>query len=293
MIELLYPSSLRRYIKFRQFDKIDSFTYIAYGQKQMQPRRSFKTKKAEPMAEPIAEPIPESIVVPVAPVKKRVLKTKKPDEPVMAQPMAQPMAEPIPEPIVVPVAQVKKRTMKTKKPDEPVMAEPMAQPIAEPVKKRTMKTKKPEPLLQQSLPIITEPITLAKQAFLNLIDYYKEKDLPVPAEDIKWYEEELLREKKEDDEFWERCAVTKACMEGVLRGDDEWTIQLAENAARQKVKALPIQESDLGPMPEYGSNEFWAWCNKKKKLKEQKDAAIIAAGGTVKQTKPKVKKSQK
>jgi hypothetical protein len=82
-------------------------------------------------------------------------------------------------------------------------------------------------------------------------------------------------------------------MDGVLRGDNEWTIQLAENAARQKVKALPIQESDLGPMPEYGTKEFWAWCSKRKKLKEQKDAAIIAAGGTVKQAKPKPKKSQK
>jgi hypothetical protein len=201
---------------------------------------------------------------------RRVFKTKTPDEPLAP--------EPVP---------IKRRVIKTKKPDEPTLAEPIAQPIA--VKKRIIKTKKTE----QLLPIITEPITLAKQAFLNIIDYYKVKNLPVPAEDIKWYEEELLREKKEDDEFWERCAVTKACMEGVLRGDNEWTIQLAENAARQKVKALPIQESDLGPMPEYGSKEFWAWCSKRKKLKEQKDAAIIAAGGTVKQAKPKVKKSQK
>jgi hypothetical protein len=72
-----------------------------------------------------------------------------------------------------------------------------------------------------------------------------------------------------------------------LRGDDEWTIQLAENVARQKVKLLPIQESDIGPMPEYGTKEFWAWCSKRKKLKEQKDAAIIAAGGKIKEKKSK------
>jgi len=234
----------------------------------MQPKRILKTKKPEPMAlpEPIVAP-----VVPVAPVKKRVIKTKA-AEPVMALPMA------LPEPIVAPVVPLA--------PLVPVV------PLV-PVKKRILKTKKPDQLLQQSLPIIKEPMTLAMEMFSNIIEYYKEKNLPVPADDIKWYEEELLREKKELDEFWERCAVTKACMEGVLRGDDEWTIQLAENAARQKVKALPIQESDIGPMPEHNTKEFWIWCSKRKKLKEQKDAAIIAAGGTVKQAKPKVKKSQK
>jgi hypothetical protein len=42
-------------------------------------------------------------------------------------------------------------------------------------------------------------------------------------------------------------------------------------------------------MPDYGTKEFWAWCHKRKKLKEQKDAAIIAAGGVVKEKKVKVK----
>jgi hypothetical protein len=207
--------------------------------------------------------------------KKRIIKLAKP----LVKPLVEPVAEPVAEPLAKPIA-------------EPV-AEPIAEPVAEPVAKPKRKIILAKVQKPQVLPLITEPITLAKQAFLNIIEYYKEKNLPVPAEDIKWYEEELLREKKEDDEFWERCAVTKACMEGVLRGDDEWAIQLAENTARQKVKALPIQESDLGPMPEYGTKEFWAWCSKRKKLKEQKDAAIIAAGGTVKQAKPKVKKSQK
>ena len=74
-------------------------------------------------------------------------------------------------------------------------------------------------------------------------------------------------------------------MECVFRGDDEWTTELALNAARQKVKALPIKEGDIGPMPEYGTKDFWAWCHKRKKLKEQKESAIIAAGGKVKEKK--------
>jgi hypothetical protein len=154
--------------------------------------------------------------------------------------------------------------------------------IIEPEKpKRVLKSKK---LL---VPTVTGNYTLATEAFEYIKAYYKERGQAVPDEDIIWYREELVREKKDFDEFWERCAVTKACMEGTLRGDDEWTIQLAENAARQKVKALPIQESDIGPMPEYGTKEFWAWCSKRKKLKEQKDAAIIAAGGKVKEKKSK------
>jgi streptomycin 6-kinase len=91
--------------------------------------------------------------------------------------------------------------------------------------------------------------------------------------------------------FWERCAETKVNMECVMRGDDDWTTTLAINAVRQKVKALPVQASDIGPMPDYGTKDFWAWCHKRKKLKEQKEAAIVAAGGVVKEKKPKVSKA--
>jgi hypothetical protein len=79
-------------------------------------------------------------------------------------------------------------------------------------------------------------------------------------------------------------------MDCVLRGDDEWTTALAINAARQKVKALPVREEDIGPMPDYGTKDFWAWCHKRKKLKEQKNAAIIAAGGKIKEKKTRVTK---
>jgi hypothetical protein len=124
-------------------------------------------------------------------------------------------------------------------------------------------------------------VTKAMEAFEAIREYYKLRNMVIPQDDIKWFHEELVKEKKEFDEFWQKCLVTKVVMEGILRGDDEWTIQLAENAAKQKVKAMPVQESDIGPMPEYGTKDFWAWCHKRKKLKEQKEAAIIAAGGTI------------
>ena len=114
----------------------------------------------------------------------------------------------------------------------------------------------------------------------------------MPQSDIKWYHDELAQEKKEYDEFWARCAVTKACIEGTLRGDDDWTITLAMNAAKQAEKKLPILESEIGEMPPHGTGEFWAWCRKRKLLKEQKEAAIIAAGGTLPLAKKKKPKAQ-
>jgi len=158
--------------------------------------------------------------------------------------------------------------------------------IAEPVKKKTILK------LNKKVPPPPAPgvyVTKAMEAFEAIREYYTIRGKQIPDSDIKWYEQELIQEKKEFDEFWERCAETKANMECVFRGDDEWTTELAINAARQKVKALPIQEGDIGPMPDYGTKDFWAWCHKRKKLKEQKEAAIIAAGGKVKEKKPKAK----
>jgi hypothetical protein len=106
--------------------------------------------------------------------------------------------------------------------------------------------------------------------------------LPIQQSDIAWYHTELKREQAEMDAFWERCAITKAGFDSFARGDDEWAAALALNAAKQKVKTMPIQESDIGPMPPMKSKEFWAWCALRKKLRLQKDAAIIAAGGVVK-----------
>jgi len=139
-------------------------------------------------------------------------------------------------------------------------------------------------------------VTKAMEAFEAIREYYTQRGQTIPQSDIKWFKEELAQEKKEYDEFWARHAVTKACIDGTLRGDDDWTITLAMNAAKQQEKKLPILESDIGPMPAYGTGEFWAWCHKRKQLKLQKEAAIIAAGGTVppaKSKKPRAKKAEK
>ena len=120
-------------------------------------------------------------------------------------------------------------------------------------------------------------LTKTMEAFEAMREYYESRDWPIPQADIKWYHEELEKERKDNEEFWAYCAVTKATMEGVLRGDTDWVIQVAANAAMQKVKTLPIKQEDIGPMPEYGTKDFWAWCNKRKKLKEQKEASKVTS----------------
>ena len=146
--------------------------------------------------------------------------------------------------------------------------------------------------LKKSLPIPPPPpygitLTATQEAFEILRQYYAELDHPIPQEDLKWYNAELIAEAKEFDDFWERCCVTKAIMESVMRGDDEIAMIKVEMAAKAIQKTQPIRAEDIGPMPSYGTPDFWAWCSKRKKLRLQKDAAIIAAGGTVKPTKPK------
>jgi len=173
-----------------------------------------------------------------------------------------------------------KRVIKLKKvtPDEPV--------------------KQPRIIKISSLPVPPIPgpsdhVTKAMEAFESIREYYTRRGLRIPQSDIKWFYEEQKREKAEYDEFWTRCAATKAFIDGTLSGQDDWTISLAMKAAREAEKKMPILETDIGPMPDYGTQAFWAWCHKRKKLKEQKEAAIIAAGGTIplpkaaKQKKPK------
>jgi len=224
---------------------------------------------------------------------KTILKVKKQVPPV-ATPVPVPVAMPVATPM--PVQEKKKTVLKVKKPTvatpvappEPVApSEPVAAPEPVQAKKTILKVKKKLPIPPPPAPGVY--VTKAMEAFEAIREYYATRGQQIPEADIKWYQEELVQEKKEMDAFWERCAETKVNMECVFRGDDEWTTQLAVNAARQKVKALPIQESDIGPMPEYGTRDFWTWCHKRKKLKEQKDAAIVAAGGVVKVKKPKVK----
>lgn len=190
---------------------------------------------------------------------------------------------------------VKKRTIIRLR--KPFIPEPIVKPleivVAEPIKPR----KRIIIRLKNKLAVPPPPapgvyVTKAMEAFEAIREYCVLKNRPISDQHIQWYHDELLREKKEIDEFWERCAETKVNMECIMRGDDDWKTALALNAVRQKVKALPIQEGDIGPMPEYGTKDFWAWCHKRKKLKEQKEAAIVAAGGTVKEKKPKKVKPQ-
>lgn len=152
--------------------------------------------------------------------------------------------------------------------------------------------KRPTIKLKKTLPTPPPPpygitLTATQEAFEILRQYYAELDHPIPQEDIKWYNDEIIREAKEFNDFWDRCCVTRAIMESVMRGDDEIAMIKVEMAAKAIQKTQPIRAEDIGPMPSYGTPEFWAWCSKRKKLKLQKEAAIIAAGGTVKPTKVK------
>lgn len=215
-------------------------------------------------------------------LKSKKLSVKSNEEPVL-------LPEPEPEPVK------KKVILKSKKISVPLVETlvdpvPLAEPVVAEKKKVILKIKKKVVVPPPPAPGVY--ITKAMEAFEAVREYCLINNRDITEEDVKWYEQDLLQEKKEMDEFWERCAETKVNMECILRGDDEWTTALALNAAKQKVKALPVQESDIGPMPEYGTKDFWAWCNKRKKLKEQKDAAIIAAGGVVKEKKVKAKVSK-
>jgi hypothetical protein len=77
-------------------------------------------------------------------------------------------------------------------------------------------------------------------------------------------------------------------LEAICRGVTEEELIQIETAASVGVAPRPPTEADLGPMPAYGTGEFWAWCAKRKQIRLAKEAAIIAAGGTV--PPPKVKK---
>lgn len=164
--------------------------------------------------------------------------------------------------------------------------------MASPVR-RVIKLKKQEPLLSvPPPPPLGIALTQIAEAFEAIREYYAIRGEPIPQEDLKWYQTELALEKKEMDEFWQRCSVTKAIMEETMKSYttglvDEVALMKVEVEAKALQKSLPIRKEDIGPMPSYGTPEFWGWCHKRKKLRLQEEAAIIAAGGTVK---PKAKK---
>jgi hypothetical protein len=190
--------------------------------------------------------------------------------------------------------QVPRRVIKVKKSvplEEPAPA-PAPVTVTAPKAPRTIKVKK-------SLPIPPPPavgvyITKALEAFEALREYYRLQEAPIPNEDITWYHEELAREAAEMKAFWEEeCTVTKAVSDAVFRGATDDELLIIEAKAKLTEKKRPVSAEDIGEMPEQGTREFWAWCMKRKQLRLQKEAAIIAAGGTVKPKAPKVPKAPK
>jgi len=175
-----------------------------------------------------------------------------------------------------------KRTFKLKKVVQ-------VQEVPEPVKpKRVFKVKKGLPVP----PVDPCPMTQTAEAFEILREYYLEKDEPIPQEDLKWYYEALEQDKKDEEQFWIQNPTMKAMLEAVENGLDDEKREEAEKEAKKNEPVKP-ETDDLGPMPEYGSGEFWAWCRKRKAIRLAKEAAIIAAGGTVPPEKPKKSRAKK
>lgn len=154
--------------------------------------------------------------------------------------------------------------------------------------KRTFKVKKGLPVP----PVDPCPMTQTTEAFEILREYYLEKEEPIPQEDLKWYYEALEQDKKDEEQFWIQNPTTKAMLEAVENGLDDEQREEAEKEAKKNEPVKP-ETDDLGPMPEYGSGEFWAWCRKRKAIRLAKEAAIIAAGGTVPPEKPKKPRAKK
>ena len=212
-------------------------------------------------------------------MQKKVLKLKKT---VPLSPVEVPVA------VLELVQEKPKKVLKVLKLKKPVLQETVAAPVAPlvPVQEKPKKIL----VLQKGIPVPPIPtgsLTKAMEAFESIREYYSSRDEPIPQADIKWFYNELEQEKKETEEFWANCSVTKAYLDAMYRGctDNEINVTVAKAQIEEKKK--PIKETDVGPMPSYGTQEFWAWCMKRKKLRLQKEAEIIAAGGTVPPEKPK------
>ena len=165
------------------------------------------------------------------------------------------------------------------------------------LKKTDTEVKPKKVFVLKGLPVPPPPapgvyVTKAMEAFENIREYCLMNGQPISQAEIKWYHDELALEKKEIDEFWDRCSVTKAVCDAVARGEDMDGILLAEAKAKLTERKEPIRETDIGEMPAHGTREFWAWCMKRKQLRLQKEAAIIAAGGSVPVKKAKVVKAK-
>ena len=69
----------------------------------------------------------------------------------------------------------------------------------------------------------------------------------------------------------------------MLEADRQLGIKEAEEAAKPK---KPV----LGPMPEYGSQDFWKWCRMRKAIKE---ADLKEKGLPIPEPKPKKPRKKK
>jgi len=183
---------------------------------------------------------------------------------------------------------VPKKVLKLKKtlqaPQEPVA--PLETP---PAPKKIIKLKKVQITPVPPPPPAGSYLTPAMETFEAVRLYCANAGIPIPEEEIKAYYADLEREKKEFADFWDQhgCSVTWAGLHAAANGQD---IDVAICKARLTQKKEVITEDTIGEMPSYGTPEFWAWCRKRKQLRLQKEAAIIAAGGTVKEPKSKGQK---
>ena len=136
-------------------------------------------------------------------------------------------------------------------------------------------------------PVNLSPCSLTEEAFENIRQWRLDHGETPTQDDLKWYYNVIEIDKKEQETYFQENPTYKAMLDSVEKGYSDEQRELAEKAVR---KEEPLSD-DPGPMPEYGSKEFWAWCRRRKEIRLKKEAAIIAAGGTV--PPPKIKKAKK
>ena len=189
---------------------------------------------------------------------KRVLKLKK--TPALEQAPA-----PVPEPAASESKPKAKRVLKLKKTEVPVAESPASEavpvaeaPASEPKAKRSLKLK--SKLLE--LPVFpgenVERYTSSWEAIDLVREWFADRNEPVPQVEIKFAIE-------------------------MLEADRQMEIKAAEEDAKPK---KPV----LGPMPEYGSQDFWKWCRMRKAIKE---AELKEKGLPIPEPKPKKPRKKK
>jgi hypothetical protein len=197
------------------------------------------------------------------PKVKRVLKLKK-----------TPALEAEPAPVEAPIEQQKaKRVLKLKK----TATEPI--PIAEAF---------PQSASAQAEKSLEAVCSAAPSAKRTLKLKTKLLELPVyPGENVErytssWEAIDLVREWFADRNEPVPQAEIKFAIE-MLEAEKQAIIKEAEEDAKPK---KPV----LGPMPEYGSQDFWKWCRMRKAIKE---AELKEKGLPIPPPKPRKKKEPK